>query len=120
MAAASCRSVPGSEAPLPAAAAVAPCAAPGVEHGDSTGAAVPAVQQSAAADWWRCSLSGEVMQDPVLFGSGGHSFEREALEQWLAANPQIQPITKEPLPSGEGSMVPNHALRNTLQQLHSV
>ena len=58
------------------------------------------------------------MRDPVLYGSGGHSFEREALEQWLAASPQVHPITKESLPSGEGNVVPNHALRNLLQQLH--
>ena len=69
-------------------------------------------------EWWRCPLSGAVMRDPVLYGSGGHSFEREALEQWLAANPGVDPLSGQPLPPGGGTLLPNHALRNTLQQLH--
>ena len=69
-------------------------------------------------DWWRCALSGAVMRDPVLYGSGGHSFERAALEQWLAANPGVDPLSGQPFsPAGGGTLLPNHALRNTLQQL---
>ena len=58
------------------------------------------------------------MRCPVLCGSGGYSFEREALEQWLAANPAgVHPLSRQPLASGAGSVLPNHALRNTIQQL---
>jgi U-box domain len=58
------------------------------------------------------------MHDPVLFGSEGHSFEREALEEWLAAHPGVDPLTRQPLPFGASSgMLPNHALRNMIQQL---
>ena len=58
------------------------------------------------------------MRYPVLCGSGARSFEREALEQWLAANPGVHPLSGQPLPPGEGStVVPNHALRNVIQQL---
>ena len=78
----------------------------------------PADRAAAQSDWWRCPLSGSVMRDPVLYGSGGHSFEREALEQWLAANPGVDPLSGQPLPPGGGTFLPNHALRNTLQQLH--
>ena len=49
--------------------------------------AADAIRQAAESDWWRCLLSGKVMQDPVLYGDGGHSLEREALEQWRVANP---------------------------------
>ena len=74
----------------------------------------PAVQ----SDWWCCPLSGKVMRDPVLYGSEGHSFEREALEEWLAANPGMQPLSRQPLPPGTSNgMLPNHALRNLLQQM---
>ena len=58
------------------------------------------------------------MRDPVLYGSGGHSFEREALEQWLAAHPGVHPISGQPPPPEGSSVVPNHALRNLLQALH--
>ncbi len=58
------------------------------------------------------------MQDPVLCGSGGHSFERDALDQWLAANPGVEPLSGQPLPPGAGSdILANHALRNMIQQL---
>lgn len=74
----------------------------------------PAVQ----SDWWRCPLSGKVMRDPVLFGGEGHSFEREALQEWLAANPGMHPLSRQPLPpKASNSMLPNHALRNLLQQM---
>ena len=72
----------------------------------------------AESDWWRCPLSGRVMRDPVLCGGDGHSFEREALEQWLAASPGVDPLTRQPLPPGGGNIVPNHALRSLIQQLH--
>jgi U-box domain len=60
------------------------------------------------------------MQDPVLYGSEGHSFERAALEQWLAANPGVHPISRQPLLPGEGrDVLPNDALRNMIQQMHA-
>lgn len=58
------------------------------------------------------------MRDPVLCGGGGHSFERAALEEWLAANPGVDPLSKQPLPPEAGGVVPNHALRNLVQQLY--
>ena len=93
----------------------------------SPGISTPLVQQprvgaahaAVHADWARCSLSGKVMRDPVLFGSGGHSFEREALEEWLTANPGVDPLSLKLLQPGETSVLPNHALRNLIQQLHS-
>ncbi len=60
------------------------------------------------------------MHDPVLYGSEGHSFERAALEQWLAANPGVHPINRQPLLQGEGrDVLPNDALRNMIQQMHA-
>ena len=63
-------------------------------------------------------LSGSVMQDPVLCSSEGHSFERAALKQWLAAHPAVDPVTRKPPPHGGDVMLPDHALRNMIQQLH--
>ena len=77
-----------------------------------------AAPPAAASQWWRCPLSGGVMRDPVLCGGEGHSSEREALEQWLAANPGVDPLSGQPLPPGAGcDMLANHALRNMIVQL---
>jgi hypothetical protein len=80
----------------------------------------PADRAAAQSDWWRCLLSGEVMRDPVLYGNGGHSFERLALEEWLASNPGVDLLSGQPLPPGGGGVLANHALRNMLQQLQLV
>jgi U-box domain len=91
---------------------------------DDSGASEVPLQSTAAdhmpaaqSDWWRCPLSGRVMRDPVLYGSSGHSFEREALEEWAAANPGVQPLSREPMPPGSSAVLSNHALRNMIQQL---
>jgi U-box domain len=98
--------------PQPAAAAAADTDLPPVWSAETA-----ADQPAATSDWWRCPLSGRVMRDPVLCGGSGHSFERAALEQWLADHPGVEPLTWQPLPPGAASdMLPNHALRNMIQQ----
>lgn len=58
------------------------------------------------------------MHDPVLIGSEGRSYEREALEDWLAANPGVDPLSRQPLlPPWGKTMLANHTLRNMIQQL---
>ena len=104
-----------------------PQATEGTKTGSSDEGAKTLQQPAAAADhpaaepdWSRCPLSGKVMQDPVLYGSEGHSFERSALEQWLAANPGVHPISRQPLLPGEGrDVLPNDALRTMIQQMHA-
>ena len=108
-----------------------PVRIPQATEGTKTGSSdegAKTLQQPAAAgdhpaaepDWSRCPLSGKVMQDPVLYGSEGHSFERSALEQWLAANPGVHPISRQPLLPGEGrDVLPNDALRTMIQQMHA-
>ena len=58
------------------------------------------------------------MHDPVLIGSEGHSFEREALEEWLAAHPGVHPLSRQPLlPPWGRTVLANQNLRNMIQQL---
>ena len=57
------------------------------------------------------------MRDPVLWGTEGQSFERKALEEWLAAHPGVHPLTRQAVPPEACSVVPNRALRDLLQQL---
>ena len=103
---------------------------PSTASGDgSSSDEVAMLQQPAAAadhpavqsDRWRCPLSGRVMPDPVLYGSEGYSFEREALEECLAANPGVHLLSRQLLPPGHpgasSGMLPNHALRNVVQQM---
>ena len=49
--------------------------------------------------------------------SQGHSFERAALEAWLAANPGVDPLARQLLLPEASTLLPNHALRNMIQQL---
>ena len=69
--------------------------------------------------WLRCPSSGKVACGiPCHLGEGRRSFEREALKQWLDAKPGVHPLSKQPLPPGASSgMLPNHAMRNMIQQL---
>ena len=113
---------------VPDAAQVATAAVPHTTRSSqgSPGISTPLAQQTRVgaanaavqADWARCSLSGKIMRDPVLFGEGGHSFERDALEEWLAANPGVDPLSLKLLQPGQTCVLPNHALRNLIQQLH--
>jgi U-box domain len=111
--------------PQPAANTVAPQAAAITAQSSPSGGRLPTQQSTGATaatagrEWLRCPLSGSFMRDPVLFGGEGHSFEREALEEWLAANPGVDPLSRQPLPpESSGAMLPNHALRNMIQQMH--
>ncbi|KAJ8599050.1 hypothetical protein CTAYLR_009819 [Chrysophaeum taylorii] len=47
-------------------------------------------------DHFKCPITLEMMEDPVfLFTQAGRSFERLALEQWLAHHPTVDPLTNE-------------------------
>jgi E3 ubiquitin-protein ligase RGLG len=53
-----------------------------------------------------------VMEDPVMC-SDGHTYSRAAITAWLDANGAVSPLTSQPLARTE--LIPNHALRNTLE-----
>ena len=120
----SCGSTPATGTSLREAGSEPPAAACSM-HETPGAAKLPLPRSTATAisnintetEWWRCPLSGAVMRDPVLYGSRGHSFEREALEGWLSANPGVDPLSGQQLLPDGGDLLPNHALRNTLQQL---
>ena len=56
-----------------------------------------------------CHITKELFKDPVIC-SNGHTFERKAIEQWLLLN-QTCPKSRDRISS---ILVPNHALRNVL------
>lgn len=53
----------------------------------------------------------ERMRDPVL-AADGQSYERMAIEAWLAAGRDTSPVTGAPL--AHSNLIPNHALRSLL------
>lgn len=63
----------------------------------------------------RCPISLEVMRDPVM-AADGHSYERAAIERWLAAH-RTSPMTGRVLPHCE--LVPNHRLRAVIDEIVS-
>ena len=61
---------------------------------------------------WYCPITMEIMTNPVI-GSDGHTYEKTAIEQWLSVH-TVSPITKAPM--NKSHLVPNIALRNTIQE----
>lgn len=59
-----------------------------------------------------CPISQQCMHDPVVL-SDGHTYERQHIERWLAAN-NTSPVTRREL--SKVDMYPNHALRNAIQE----
>lgn len=72
----------------------------GCEGGDEDGAQHPQAHV--------CPITHDVMVDPVM-GNDGHSYERKALEAWLAQH-TTSPITREPLESYHANVALRHAI----------
>lgn len=60
-----------------------------------------------------CPITGELMDDPVETPSG-HSFERDAIEKWLAVDNNLCPITKTPLKAS--ALRTNKTLRQSIEE----
>mmetsp|Transcript_92930 Transcript_92930/g.277335 ORF Transcript_92930/g.277335 Transcript_92930/m.277335 type:complete len:269 (+) Transcript_92930:67-873(+) len=58
-----------------------------------------------------CPITQELMRDPVI-AADGHSYDRAAIQQWLAMGRRTSPVTNAALPSQ--SLVPNLALRSQI------
>jgi Mg-chelatase subunit ChlD len=60
---------------------------------------------------WMCSITLQVMRDPVI-GPDGHTYERSAISEWLAYN-DTSPVTRQRMQGT--NLIPNIALRNLIQ-----
>lgn len=60
-----------------------------------------------------CPITKEVMVDPVETSSG-HTFERSAIEKWLADGSNLCPLTGIPLESS--TLRPNKTLRQSIEE----
>ena len=60
-----------------------------------------------------CGITLEIMKDPVI-AADGHTYEKCAIEQWLATGARTSPTTNEPLASLV--LLPNHAIRSAIAE----
>lgn len=68
---------------------------------------------TAILDGFKCPITRELMEEPVLLVSDGYSYERKAIEAWLNTGPQVSPTTGAQLTNK--LIVPNHSLREAIQ-----
>lgn len=66
---------------------------------------------SKGLDTFLCPITRDLMTDPVIC-SDGHTYERQAIEEWLKASSR-SPKTNQRLLSRD--LIPNHALRSTIE-----
>lgn len=59
-----------------------------------------------------CPITTEVMREPVL-AADGRTYERDAIEQWLASN-STSPMTRKPMESTK--LLPNLALKTLIRE----
>jgi len=71
-----------------------------------------AVDDSIDIQGFKCPISMSIMNDPVI-AADGHSYERNEIERWLQSR-DTSPITN--LPLAHKNLIPNHALRNAIEQ----
>ena len=62
-----------------------------------------------------CTLSGEVMRDPVI-AADGHTYERNRIECWLQRHGQVSPMSGTRLPNR--ALIPNRALRQLIGSIY--
>ncbi|GMI29135.1 hypothetical protein TeGR_g11047 [Tetraparma gracilis] len=101
---------PGGRGPAAGAArAIAALPIPSSLPAPAAPPAAPALP--AMPEEFECPITMEVMKDPVI-AADGHSYERSAIAEWLAAN-ATSPRTNEKM-DGKG-LIPNHGLRAMIQ-----
>ena len=66
----------------------------------------PPAEAAAAVITMMRRAGAQVMRDPVVAGDG-FTYERDALERWLAARGAVSPVTGAPLP--HPNITPNQA-----------
>lgn len=63
---------------------------------------------------FKCSLSGEVMRDPVMLVESKETYDRNAIENWFAKGNRTDPKTGKNLRNFE--IVPNASLRKSIEE----
>ena len=86
-----------------------------LDQGSSSSAAEASAPREAEAPHdFICPITTEVMSDPVM-AADGHSYERSAIERWLATK-STSPLTGSELE--HRILIPNHTLRRQIGEWH--
>jgi len=63
-----------------------------------------------------CSITHQIMADPVILVGSGHTYEREAIASWLLKH-DTDPLTNEKLPDATSkSLTPNRAAKSRIMK----
>ena len=81
-------------------------------QGPSSAAEAPAPREEEPPADFICPITTELMSDPVM-AADGHSYERSAIERWLATK-STSPMTGEALV--QSFLAPNHTLRRMIRE----
>ena len=82
------------------------------EDGSPSAAEAPAPKEEEPPADFICPITTEIMGEPVV-AADGQSYERTAIERWLATK------STSPLTGGElehSILIPNHNLRRTIRE----
>jgi len=80
---------------------------------ESMSRAEPAAAGAVASLVLECSLTMEVMRDPV-FSADGQTYERTKIEKWFALGNRTSPLTGEELPNT--NLLPNFVLCQAIRE----
>ena len=69
--------------------------------------------EASAPPSFLCPISKEIMRDPVIVVSDGHTYERAEIERWFKQSNK-SPITNVALYNT--TITPNHALRKSIEE----
>jgi len=64
---------------------------------------------------YMCSITGEIMHDPVVLVGSGNTYEREAIVTWLRTH-STDPLSNVTIPKKDQVLVPNVALRSAIDE----
>ena len=64
-------------------------------------------------DDFLCSISQEIMQDPVI-ASDGYTYDRKSIEEWLRNN-EKSPMTLLKLEKYDKNFIPNRSLKSAIE-----
>ena len=82
------------------------------EDGSPSAAEAPAPKEEEPPADFICPITTELMSDPVM-AADGHSYERSAIERWLATK-STSPMTGEALV--HSFLAPNHMVRRQIRE----
>lgn len=64
---------------------------------------------------YHCSITHEVMSDPVILAGTGQTYERKSIERWLRTH-STDPLTNKVLMGNDRVLIPNYSMRHAIEE----